>query len=96
MSFRCQLCGKPQPPGTSPIEIIVGRRRVIYVHQGKRGNSETYGWEIAKTIAVCEECAAKRKIKVKEFGEKRVVCKPEVTKESRKGRKSRKPRGGRH
>jgi len=59
MSYRCQMCGKAQEPGSSPTMIVVEKRRVNYPQRfkGKKmidpGGS---GWETAREAAACHEC----------------------------------------
>jgi len=60
MSFRCELCNRAMPAGTSPVVLILERRQKNYPERtnGKkvidRGGR---GWEIAKEAKACKKCA---------------------------------------
>jgi hypothetical protein len=63
MSFRCQRCGKPQPPGTPENKVTVATRDKIYDprydEEGELIDKGGGGREIAKEIRVCPECLTK-------------------------------------
>jgi len=68
--FRCQLCKCVAPPRTSPVRLVVERRKKKYpyrshanyfTHNGHshwRDDPGGEGEEIVKELVVCAECAA--------------------------------------
>jgi len=57
MSFKCQVCGKPQPAGSKPNNVVVETRYVTYRNKDRDGNVKlSEGIEIIKQIKVCDLC----------------------------------------
>ena len=81
MSYKCQNCGKQQPPKTPQHSVIVDQRDVINIV----GEMEIPGVEITKEIKVCPPCY-KVLVPPTPFGE--VVIKPsDIRKAERAARK---------
>lgn len=51
MSFRCQKCGKAQPPGTRPNRVVTKRREVV------KGQYDPPVMQIAEEQNLCDLCA---------------------------------------
>ena len=60
MSFRCEICDKPQPIGHAPIKIVTKTRDVNYPKTSKIGK------EIVEEKACCEPCAVAKQIAMDE------------------------------
>jgi hypothetical protein len=60
MSFRCGLCKRAMPNGSSPTIEVVETRRKVYPEQtdksGKVRDRGGEGWEIVREIMVCKRC----------------------------------------
>jgi len=57
MSFKCQVCGKPQPAGSKPNNVVIETRYVTYRNKDSEGNVKlSEGTEIVKQLKVCEKC----------------------------------------
>jgi len=57
MSFKCQVCGKPQPAGSKPNNVVIETRYVTYRNKDSEGNVKlSEGNEIVKQLKVCDEC----------------------------------------
>jgi len=57
MSFKCQVCGKPQPAGSKPNNVVIETRYVTYRNKDSEGNVKlSEGNEIVRMIKVCDEC----------------------------------------
>jgi len=71
MSFRCELCSKPQPANTAPTMLVVERRRKSYPERRKGTKVIDVGgegWEIAKEVQACTRCVKARSAKAAEAG----------------------------
>jgi len=62
MSFKCQVCGKPQQPRTKPNKVVTQIRNVQYSPVKDAGGNYRLpvGWEICKEISVCQNCKLTR------------------------------------
>lgn len=47
--FKCADCGKTTEPREPQHKVVIDRRKVTYPNGSE-------GWEIAKEVALCEEC----------------------------------------
>jgi len=60
MSFRCDICEKPQDTGVKPISFIADDRVAHYENTYRRGYKDvkvsSVGWEIVKEQKVCQPC----------------------------------------
>ena len=57
MSFKCQVCNKPQPAGSKPNNVVVETRYVTYRNKDSEGNVKlSEGNEIVRMIKCCEKC----------------------------------------
>lgn len=55
MSYKCQVCGRAQPPGTSLRKHTVYRNKVTTRLVGNRRENVT-NRQIDREVPVCEEC----------------------------------------
>lgn len=60
MSFCCDRCHKPQPPGTKLTRQVIERRNVEYVNVVNGSRVKSKGVEIVREIGVCPRCAKSR------------------------------------
>ena len=71
MSFRCEMCGQAQEPGTAATFLVTDRRDASYpsrVYKSRKKKSRSsekekindpggVGWEIVSEAMVCVKCA---------------------------------------
>ena len=62
MSFICQQCHAPQPPGISPVMKVVETRQKKYVNtildeEEREKVLETTGLEIVREMRLCPTCS---------------------------------------
>jgi len=59
--FICQECQKPSHSREKPVQKVVQQRPRAYKYYDSEGRmKKSVGWEIAKEIVICQECAGNK------------------------------------
>lgn len=64
MSFRCGICNKAQPAHSTPEVLVTEKRQRHYPERTKDNKVIDHGgsgWEIAKEVQACTDCAKEDK-----------------------------------